>query len=59
MVEKETKKYVVEMIIIGVVLAVVVFIFMSNTGDQEFAAAAANARVPLSDVFKGLLNKYF
>ena len=35
-------------------MAVVIFILMSNTGDREIATVAANARVPLGDIFKGL-----
>jgi competence protein ComGC len=57
--KKNAKKFTIEMLIIGLVLAAVVFIYISNTEDQALAAAAVNARVPLGDVFNSLLNKYF
>ena len=58
--EKNTKKIAIEMIVLGDIVAVLVFIFMSNVGEQDYAAAAANARVPLGEVFRGLfVDKFF
>ena len=54
---KGSSKLFLKLVVIGIILFAVVFIFMSNAGEQEFAAAAANARVPLGEVFKGLINK--
>ena len=56
---KGVSKLSIELIVIAIILVAVVFIFMSNTGDQEYAAAAANARVPLGEVFKGVIDKFF
>lgn len=56
---KGSSKFSIELIVVGIILLAVVLIFMSNTGDQEFAAAAANARVPLGEVFLGLIDKFF
>ena len=57
--KKDSSKLTIELIVIGIILLAVVFIFMSKSGGQEYAAAMANAKVPLGEVFKGLLNKYF
>ena len=56
---KRKSNLTIKLIVIGIILFVFLVIFMSNTGEQELAAAAANARVPLGEVFKGLLSKYF
>lgn len=57
---KKDYKLTIELIVVGLILAVIVFLFMSNNGnDTAFAAAAANARKPLGEVFSALINKYF
>ena len=57
--EKRSGKMVIELIVIGVIIAIVVYLFMSNQSQGELSAAAANARVPLGEAFGTLLEKIF
>jgi len=57
--EKRSGKMVIELIVIAVILAIVVYLFLTNQSQSELSAAAANARVPLGTAFGELLNKLF
>lgn len=56
---KGTSKLTIELIVIGIVIFALVFIFLSNTGDRELAAAAVNAKKPLGEVMSALMSRYF
>lgn len=57
--EKNSVKTVIEMIVLAVIVAVVVYLFMSGQTQSDMGAAAANARIPLGEAFGDLLTKYF